>query len=99
MHGMAEDFLTFHAEEAASAGCRRPPVDIEDIVVIAFGVQMRRENASLAGVPLRLRTLQHHGASAIAEEDAGTTILPIENARERLGADDERPTSLAGANE
>ena len=47
---------------------------------------------------LRLR-LQHHRAGAIAEQHAGAAVLPIEDARERLGTDHDGALELAGLDE
>ena len=47
---------------------------------------------------LRLR-LQHHGAGAVAEQHAGAAVVPVEDAREGLGADHQRALEGAGAQE
>ena len=36
---------------------------------------------------------EHDGAGAVAEEDAGGAVGPVEDAREGLGADDERASA------
>ena len=42
---------------------------------------------------------QHHSARAITEEHAGGAVLEIQNAREHLGADHQRPARGAGADQ
>jgi hypothetical protein len=46
-------------------------------------------------VPSAFLRLEHDGAGAVAEEHAGGAVLPVEDAREGFGADDER--ALVGA--
>ena len=43
--------------------------------------------------------LQHDGAGAVAEQHAGAAVLPVEDAREGFGADDEGALELAGLEE
>ncbi len=40
--------------------------------------------------------LENDRAGAVAEQHAGGAILPVEDARECFGADDERAAELAG---
>ncbi len=51
---------------------------------MAVGVQVRRQDARLLG------RHEHDRAGAIAEQHAGAAIVPVEDARIDLGADDER---------
>ena len=46
-------------------------------------------------MPVSSSALQHDGTRAVAEQHAGAAIVPVEHARQRLGADDER--GLRGA--
>ena len=57
---------------------------------------MGGEHAAVAP-PAGLRLgAEHDRAGAVAEEDAGRAIGPVEDAREGLGADDQRLLRLAG---
>jgi len=60
---------------------------------------MRRQDAAIGrGAGLLLR-LEHDGAGAIAEQHAGRAVVPVEDAREGLGADHQRPLVRACAQE
>ena len=61
----------------------------------AVGAQMGRQQAAVGGLPVLLLGAQDHGAGAVAEQDAGAAVLPVEQAREGLGADHERGLGLA----
>ena len=56
----------------------------EDVDVAAVGVQLGGEDAG------RVARLEHDRAGAVAEQHAGGAVLEVEDAREHLGADDER---------
>ena len=58
-------------------------------------VRMPRSEG-LPGCALRL---QHDGAGAVAEQHAGAAVVPVEDAREGLGADHQRALERAGAQE
>src|ERR1700746_1938295 len=60
-------------------------------------MQVIRQNKAATGLSSRDRP-QHDGTGAVAEQDAGATVLPIEDARERLRSDDEGGSRLAEAN-
>jgi hypothetical protein len=47
----------------------------------------RRRASRLAWIPGFLGGSQNHGAGAVAEEHAGAAVVPVEDAREDLGAD------------
>jgi len=49
--------------------------------------------------PLPFGRLQNHRAAPSPEQYAGAAIVPVEDARERLRADDQRGLSLAGLDE
>ena len=60
---------------------------------------MRRQHAAVARFArLRLR-LEHDRAGAVAEQHAGAAVVPVENAREGLGADHQRALGGARAQE
>ena len=47
----------------------------------------------------RVRRLEHHGASAVAEQDTGAAISPINDPGKGLRADDQRTLRCAGLDE
>src|ERR1700681_987045 len=60
---------------------------------------MSRQDAAVgAGSRLRLG-FEHDGAGAVAKQHTGSPVAPVEYARERLGADHQRPLERAGAQE
>ena len=75
------------------AGRGRAAVDIEDVVLAAVGMEMGRQHAAVAGAACR-RRVQHHRAGAVAEQHAGAAVVPVEDAREGLGADHQRGARL-----
>ena len=82
-HRELEYRLAIHLQQriAQHRAARDMPWHAEDAHMAAIGVQVGGEDAGLLG------RLQHHGAGAVTEQHAGGAILPVENARERLGAD------------
>ena len=52
-HGVLEDFLALHAQEAGGAGRGRPAIDIEDVVLAAVGMQRIGEDAAIGRGALR----------------------------------------------
>src|SRR3954453_3124460 len=61
----------------------------------AIRAQMRGQNATVGGLTRLLLCLEHHSAGAVAEQHASAAVAPVEDARERLGADHQR--ALVGA--
>src|SRR6266851_10172906 len=58
---------------------------------------MSRQDATVgAGSRLRLG-FEHNGAGAVAKQHAGSPVVPVEDAGERLGADHQRPLERASA--
>ena len=53
-HGVLEDFLAFHAQQAGGAGRGRAAVDIEDVVLAAVGMQRMGEDAAIVRRALAL---------------------------------------------
>ena len=86
LHRLAEHLAPFHPQKAGMAGRRRAAIDIEDVVLASVRMQMGREDMAAARPRLGHR-LQHQCPGAVAEQDAGAAIVPVENAREGLGAD------------
>ena len=78
--GMAEDLATFHAEMPDGAGRGRAAVDIEHVAVAAVGAEVRAEDAAVGALAGLLLGGEHHGAGAVAEEDAGRAVGPVEDA-------------------
>ena len=66
---------------------RRPAVDEELVLVRAVGAQAGRDDAAIGNLALILLDLEDQRAGAVAEEDAGAAIGPVEDTREGLGAD------------
>jgi hypothetical protein len=62
----------------------------------AVGAQARDQDAAVLARAGKLLRLQDDGAGAVAEQHAGAAVLPVEDARERLGADHQRALEGAG---
>ena len=88
--GMAEHFAALHPEFADRAGGRGAAVDEQQIVVAAVGVELGREDSAFAFL-----RAQNERAGAVAEQDTGRSVLPVEDPAERLGPDDERLAGIA----
>ena len=78
-----EHFATGHADKSPIAGSRLIALGhtagaIQQILVMAIGVQMRRQHTRLLG------GAQHHCASTIGKQDGRGAISEIGNAGERL---------------
>src|SRR5438034_3876028 len=56
---------------------------------------MRRQYAAVGGFARLRLGFKHDGAGAVAEQHAGCPVVPVENPRERLGADHQ--SALEGA--
>ena len=76
-HRPSEDLATVHLEVAADLG-------VEEPLGRAVGVEVPAEE--LAGA---LRALQHHGARAVGEEHGRVAVLPVGDAGQGVGADEE----------
>src|SRR5207248_7864723 len=74
----------------------RAAIDIENVMLAAVGMEMRRQNSALHRAALGYR-VQEQRTGPVAEQHAGAAVLPIEDARECLGPDDERRAGLAEA--
>ncbi len=85
--GVLEDFLALHAQMAGRLGQGRAAVDIEQVMQPAVREQLGVEDAAVGIGPLPLARLHHEGAGAVAEQDAGRAVGPVEQLRHRLGAD------------
>jgi len=60
---------------------------------------MRRQDAAVAGLAGLLLRFQNDGAGAVAEQHAGAAVVPVEDAREGLGANHQRALEGAGTQE
>jgi hypothetical protein len=91
-HGQLEHGLAIHLEQRIAqhlpAGHRAGHA--QDADVAAVGMQVGGQDAGLVA------GLQHHGAGAVAEQHAGGAVVEVEDAREHLGADHQRPAGRAG---
>ena len=94
-----EDFAAFHPEMADGLGRGRTAVDKQLCLMPSVGTQMRRQYATVGRLARLVLGLEHDGAGAVAEQHAGAAVAPVENARERLRADHQRPLVRAGAQE
>ena len=70
----------------------RAPIDIEEFIVAAIGMEAGRQDAGLA-----VLTFKHDGAGTITEQNAGRAVFPIKDAAEGFGANDERALHIARA--
>ena len=77
-HGPAEDLLAVHVDAA------RRPRRRGASSAVAVGVEVPAEQLAAA-----LDRLEHDGAGAVGEQDGGVAVVPVGDARERVGADDE----------
>src|SRR5665213_2753905 len=96
---MAEDFLALHAQMAGGLGGGRSAIDIQHVVQTAVGKQLGVEHALIAALAGSFITLQHHRARAVAEQDAGTTVGPVQEAAHAFRADQEHRIGLAAPDE
>ena len=84
--GLLEDGLAVHAQEgvASDAAVGDVAFGAEDLGLRAIGMQLGGQDAGLVG------SLEDHGAGAVAEQHAGLAVVPVQDARKHLGADDQR---------
>ena len=86
---VAEYLAAFHAHLADRTRRRGSAIDIEQLVMPPVGMEFRRQHTA----PRRrvaVASPEHNGARAVAEQDAGRAILPVEDAAERFRPDDQR---------
>ncbi len=76
-------------------GRGRTAVDIELTAVAAVGAQMRREQTAILARAGLVDRLHDHRARAVAEQDAGGAVGPVEDAREGLRPDHQRALEIA----
>src|SRR6267142_776857 len=94
---MLEHLAAFHPQITDRLRRGRTAIDEQFRLVPAVGTQMRREDAAVRGLAGLLLRLKHDGAGAIAEQHAGATVIPVENARKGLGAYHQRALESAAA--
>src|SRR5207245_1704469 len=80
------------ASGTEAAGGRWAAVDEQQVVVAPVRVEFRCQESAVA-----LFGAQNERTGAVAEQNAGGAVLPIEDPAERLGADDQRIARVAGA--
>ena len=87
-----EDFAAHHLDRhvglRVGESLRHAGSAIQHVLVSPVRMQMRGQDSRL-----RVR-LQHHRSRTICKDDRGRAVSPIRDARERLGADDERAARL-----
>src|SRR5437764_1322691 len=74
----------------------KPPPSASISTKCPVRMRMRRQHAAAVAAALRNR-FQHDRTGAVAEQHAGATIGPVEDAREGLGANHQRSPRLAEA--
>ena len=89
---MAKHLPALHPELADGACGRRAPINEQQPIVTAVGMELRGQDALLA-----ILGLEDDGAGPVAEQDAGGAVFPIEDPAERFRADDQRPLGVAAA--
>src|SRR6266550_6039888 len=94
--GEAENLATVHADFRTAAALRAVGAG-RDIDKVAAGA-VRSEHRGLDARAVRARA-QHDGARAVTEDDAGATVLEIEDLGERLAADHDRLLRVAARDE
>ncbi len=100
VHRVAEDLVALHADLAdAVIAVEQPAFDVEQVDLGAVAAQVEAQYAGIGRRPLARRGLQHHGAGAVAEEDAGAAIGIVEELAHRLGADDQATSGGAARDE
>src|ERR1051326_6191240 len=82
MHRLTKNFAPLHAQMAGLARRRRAAIDIENVMLAAVRMEMRRQNSSLHR-PARGHRVQQERTGAIAEQHTGAAVLPVEDARDR----------------
>src|SRR3546814_14745531 len=78
---------------------RYAAIDVEQVMEPAVGMDVGRQDAVVPVVASALFGGQDDGTGAVAEEDAGTAVLPIENARKGLRTDHQDLVGLPQTNE
>src|SRR5690606_7060033 len=63
----------------------------QDVALASVGVQLGRQNAGL------VRSTEHHRTGAVTKQHAGPAIIPVKNAGEDFGTDDQGMTGAASA--
>ena len=84
---VAEHLLADHAQVTDGLRGGRAAVDIELVLVLAVGPQMRGEHPAIGHRARLLLRFDHDRAGAVAEQDAGGPVGPVQDAREGFGAD------------
>ena len=82
-HRVAEHLLALHSELADRPGGRGAAVDIEQLIVAAVGMELGREDSAILG----LLDSEQDRSGAVAEQDAGRPVFPVEDPAERLRSD------------
>src|SRR6516165_9447673 len=80
-------------------GRGRATVDIELRLIAAIGAQSHGEHPSVLARASLLLGVEHHGASAVAEQDAGAAVGPIPNSRKSLRTDHQRAPKRTSSHE
>ena len=92
---MLEHRAPFHPQMPDRLRRGRTAVDIQFRFVTPVGTQMSGQDAAILARAGLLLRFHHDGTRAVAEQHAGGAVVPVENARERLGPDDQ--STLVGS--
>ncbi len=74
---------------------RNAAIDVKNIAVAPVGMQVGRQNAPVVVGAGTFVGFQHQRACAVAEQDAGGAIFPIDDPAEGFGADHDDALGLA----
>src|SRR6185437_15994339 len=96
---MTEHLAAVHAQVARGPGRAGSSVHVEQLLEPSIRPDARRQDAPvLPAAELRLG-FEHDGSGAVAEQDAGTAVVPVQDARERLRTDNDGALGLSGLDE
>ena len=84
-NGVPEHLASLHPQFAHGAGGGRPAIDIEKFIMLSIGVQACGKRAACSDL-----CTEHDGTCTIAEQYAGSAILPVKDTAEGFRADHQR---------
>ena len=89
-----EHSLTVHAQEgiAHDLAVRDIACRTQNTHLAAIRIELGGQNTGL------ITGLQNHSARTVAKQDAGRAVVPVQDAGEHFGADNQRVFNLAAAN-
>src|SRR5262245_56399064 len=99
LHRVPEHLPPVHAQVARGLGGAWTAIYVEQLLVASIRAQACGKNAPVVAASHLRLGLEDEGPGAVPEQHARAPVLPIENAREGLGADDQRTAGLAAPDE